>query len=126
MIECKSEKEKYRCSTEINGYTITSDATIDKGGQEKGDRPHDILVTAFASCLNMSIRMACNKIQIPIDLVTTKVGLMREDTKIVFTYQIDFNDEITEDLKNEILRMVENCTVRKTLSKPIEFHLIKV
>jgi hypothetical protein len=38
MIECKSEKEKYCCKTEIGGFTIQSDVTADKGGQENGIR----------------------------------------------------------------------------------------
>ncbi|MBK8807069.1 MAG: OsmC family protein [Bacteroidales bacterium] len=72
MIECKSDKDKYSCKTVIGGYTIQSDTTADKGGQENGIRPHDILATAYASCLNMSVRMACDKKQLSIDSVTSK------------------------------------------------------
>jgi len=124
MIECKSDNEKYCCKTEINGFIIQSDTTSDKGGQENGIRPHDILASAYASCLNMTVRMACNKKNIPIANVSTKVGLVREDSKTIFKYQIDFDGTIDEDSKNEILKMVENCPVRKTLSKPIEFQLL--
>ena len=125
MIECTSEKAKYCCKTEIGGFTIQSDATADKGGQENGIRPHDILATAYASCLNMSVRMACDKKQISIDSVTSKVGLIREDSKTIFTYQIDFSNQVSDDIKQEILKMIENCPVRKTLLKPIEFQLIQ-
>ena len=125
MIECKSEKDKYCCKTEIGGFTIQSDATVDKGGQENGIRPHDILATAYASCLNMSVRMACDKKHISIDSVTSKVGLIREDSKTIFTYQIDFSNDLPDETKHEILNIIENCPVRKTLSKPIEFQLIQ-
>lgn len=68
--------------------------------------------------------MACNKKNIPIGNVSTKVALVREDSKTIFKYQIDFDRTIDEGAKNEILKMVENCPVRKTLSKPIEFQLL--
>jgi len=69
--------------------------------------------------------MACDKKQISIDSVTSKVGLIREDSKTIFTYQIDFSNQISDDIKQEILKMIENCPVRRTLSKPIEFQLIQ-
>jgi putative redox protein len=125
MIECKSEKDNYICKTEINGFMIQSDVTADKGGLENGIRPHDILATAYASCLNISVRMACNKKQIPIDSVISKVGLIRDDSKTIFTYQIDFSNQLPDDTKQDILKMIENCPVRKTLSKQIEFQLIQ-
>jgi putative redox protein len=122
MVTCKSNKNEYGCVTEIGGFTIQSDTTADKGGNENGIRPHDILATAFASCLNLSVRIACNKKNISIENVTTRVGLVREGLKTIFTYQIEFDDQISTDMKNEIIKMVENCSVRRTLSKPIEFQ----
>jgi putative redox protein len=124
MIACKSKKDKYCCKTEIGEFTIQSDATVDKGGKENGIRPHDILATAYASCLNMSVRMACDKLGILIDSITSKVELVREDLKTVFKYEIDFSNQLPDDIKQEILKIIENCPVRKTLSKPIEFQLI--
>jgi hypothetical protein len=34
LIECKRAKEKYFCKTEIGGFTIQSDVTIDKGDRK--------------------------------------------------------------------------------------------
>ena len=124
MIACKSESQNYCCKTDINGFVIQSDATADKGGQDNGIRPHDILAAAYASCLNMTVRMACNKRNIPIAHVTTRVELVREDAKTIFQYQIDFDSTIDEDAKNEIVKMVENCPIKKNLSKPIAFQLV--
>jgi putative redox protein len=122
MIECKSEKDKYCCTANIGIFSIQSNTTSDKGGFENGIRPHDILATAFASCLNMTVRMICDRKNIPMENVTTRVELIREDSRTLFTYQIEFSDHISIESKNEILKLVENCPVRKTLSKPIEFH----
>ena len=125
MVACKSQKEKYCCKTELGKFTIQSDATPDKGGEGNGIRPHDILASAFASCLNMSVRMACDKTQVPLDTVTTKVELIREESRTIFSYQIDFGNQVPDNIRNEILKMVEDCPVRKTLSKPIQFQLIQ-
>ena len=124
MVECKSVVDKYCCSTDFGRFSIQSDTTSEKGGNENGIRPHDILATAFASCLNMSVRMACERKNISMNNITTRVDLNREDSRTIFTYQIEFSDQISIESKNEILKMVENCPVRKTLSKPIDFQLI--
>jgi putative redox protein len=100
MIECRSNEYKYSCKTDIGSFSIQSDTTSDKGGNENGIRPHDILSTAFASCLNMSVRMICDRKNIPIENVTTRVDLIREDSCTIFNYQIEFSDQISVEFQS--------------------------
>jgi len=122
MVECNSKNENYTCETQIGDYKITADTTPDKGGHSMGIRPHDILATAYASCLNINTRMACQARNIPVDLVTTKVELIRKDEETVFSYKIEFDSSILPEEREKILKIVEKCPVRKTLSKPIRFE----
>ena len=124
MVLCKGANENYRCITTINGFEIVSDVSIDKGGQGNGIRPHDILETAFASCLNMTVRMKCEKIEISSSDISVKVDLQRDEFKTVFKYQVLFGNTLLESQMDEILEALENCPVRNTLSKPIAFSLI--
>ncbi len=123
MVTSKSTNRKFGCSTNKNGFEIISDATIEKGGQDKGFRPHEILESAYASCLNMYTQMQCEKLGVSFHNISVKVNLIRLENKTIFNYTVKFADNITESQKEIILKTIEDCPVRKTLSKPIFFEL---
>lgn len=116
---------KFRCTTKVKDFDIVSDATIEKGGQGQGFRPHDILESAYASCLNIFVQMLCKKMRISSDNISVKVDLTRLESRTIFNYFIEFGDNISERQKEKILKAVEECPVRKTLSRPIAFELKK-
>ncbi len=123
MVTCKSINRKFGCSTKENGFEIISDATIEKGGLGLGFRPHEILESAYASCLNMFTQMQCEKIGISFHNISVKVNLTRLDNKTIFNYSVKFSENITEGQKKIIIKSIEESPVRKTLSKPIFFEL---
>jgi putative redox protein len=123
MVTCNSLGSNFKCITKVKDFDIVSDATIEKGGQGQGFRPHDILECAYASCLNIFVQMLCEKMRISLESISVKVNLTRLDTKTIFNYSIDFADNVSESQKEKILKAVEECPVRKTLSKQIAFEL---
>ncbi len=123
MVICNNENRKFGCSTKENGFEIISDATIEKGGQGLGFRPHEILECAYASCLNMFTQMQCEKIGVSFKDILVKVDLSRLENKTIFNYSINFTGNITDSQKEIILKAIEESPVRKTLSKPVLFEL---
>ena len=125
MVESKSTNQNYTCVTSISGFSIISDTGIDKGGNGQGIRPHDLLVMAFASCLNITARMICDKLNIPYKSITTKVDLVRENTKTTFNYKFEFDKSVSKFQIDSIMKLLNSCPVQKTLSVPIEFNELK-
>ncbi|MGG4108088.1 OsmC family protein [Paenibacillus lautus] len=122
MIISTSGSEAY--ITELfNGTTkIYSDVADDKGGSGKYLRPHDLIESAYASCLNITTRMILDSMNLAYDGVTVKVELDRSnEVKTIFKYQIDISGSIDKKNKEVVLRKVMNCPVKKTLSKQLEF-----
>lgn len=122
MVISTSRNETY--ITEIfNGSSkIYSDVTEEKGGSGEYFRPHDLLESAYASCLNITTRMILDSMKLPYDEVTVKVELDRSnEVKTIFKYHIDISGSIDKETKEVVLRKVMNCPVKKTLSKQLEF-----
>ncbi len=67
--------------------------------------------------------MLCEKMRISSDNISVIVDLNRLESKTIFNYSIKFGDNFSEEQKEKILKAVEECPVRKTLSKSIEFEL---
>ena len=126
MIISESKKENY--CTEISNEIsfIFSDATEEKGGKGQYLRPHDLLCAAFASCLNITTRMILDRKKIKYEKVIVKVDLDRsEERKTKFIYDVNIIGDIPIETKQNIINMAENCPIRKTLSKEIEFEIMQ-
>lgn len=126
MVVAESKKENY-CS-EISNYNtiIFSDVTKEQGGNEQYFGPFDLLSSGLASCLNITTRVILQHKNIKYEKVIVKVDLDSSDeNKTKFLYEINIIGEISEEVKQHIMRILENSPVRKTLSKEIKFEIMK-
>jgi len=84
-----------------------------------------LLEAAFATCLNMSVRMRADKLGITVADVIVDVEIDKEHpTEAVFKHKLDIiGDLSTEDrlILNDTTKM---CAIHKTLSKNISFNEI--
>lgn len=126
MIISESKMENYCTEISNENTFIFSDVTEEKGGKGQCFRPHDLLCAGLASCLNITTRMILDRKNITYEKVIVKVDLDRSnENKTKFLYNIDIMGNISNEEKEIIIKMVRNCPVRKTLSKEIEFELMK-
>ena len=122
MIQTESTGIPYRIWF-TNGYHEgLADTTSDKGGQNAGFRPHDLLEAALASCITITAQMFAQSHGIALRQVCVTVRLNRDDPdKTVFDVKTQFEGDLSD---NEIARLqsaVRACPVRKTLATAIEF-----
>jgi putative redox protein len=73
---------------------VDSDAPEFKGGQYNGFRPHELLESALASCINISIRMIAKKENIRLEKVETQVEIQKTNDKSIFNYSINQSDNL--------------------------------
>lgn len=126
MIISESKQENYWTEISNGNSVIFSDVTEEKGGKGQCLSPHDLLCAGFASCINITTRMLLERKSIKYEKVIVKVELDRSDeNKTKFLYDIDILSDISNDTKQLIINMVRNCPVKKTLSKEIEFEIMK-
>lgn len=97
MVTCKSENQNYKCVLNNNKMKIYSDAPPEKGGKYEGFRPHELLESAFASCLNITIRMIADKKNIKLTEIISKVSVNNTNSdKTKFIYSIDIKGNLNK------------------------------
>ncbi len=122
MITAESDTRAYLTRFSNGTYDGFADTIHEKGGGERGFRPHDLLEAALASCINMTVRMYADKHRIRLEGVTTKVSLNRDtEGEARFEYHLEFLGELEPDQKERLFKVAEQCPVRKTLSRTIAF-----
>ena len=122
MINAESCQENYLTKLSNGPVSISSNSTRDQEGNAYF-LPHDLLCAAFASCLNMTVRMVLDRKGLKYDKVVTNVDVNREkEDSSVFMYHIEIIGDIDESTKEAVITKSMNCPVRKTLSKNISFQ----
>jgi putative redox protein len=125
MILTENEQIKYKTKFSNSITSAYSDTTIDKGGNNSGFRPHELLEAALASCLNIQIRMYAEHNGIDLTKINVTVALDRNKPEdAIFDYKIDLEGNFSEIEKIKMLRAAETCPVKKTLSRNISFRKI--
>lgn len=126
MVISKNRSENY--CTEITNQTamICSDVKADAGGSGRYFRPDELLCSALASCLNMTVRMGLDYRKIKYDEIVVKVDLDKsEESKTKFLIDVDVTGDISEETRQLVKRLAGACPIRKALSKQIEFEAMK-
>ena len=122
MVTAKSEKGGYLTRLSDGQHTWFADVPRDRGGGDEGPTPTDILLSAYAACINITTRMLLDEGGYAYDGVETKVDLERTgDGKAVFYAHTDIAGDVPEADKAAILERVKRCPVCKLLRAEKEF-----
>jgi putative redox protein len=126
MIQAESTPTPFLTRLTNGSFTLQADTTADKGGSGQGFRPHELLEAALASCMNMTVRMAAKKYNIPFSSATVTVNLNRSQPDApVFEWHVHFAEELTAEQRERLLSAVSRCPVHKTLSKSLQFKMVE-
>lgn len=118
MVVSKSREGNYL--TGISNGSCKINADVKDAGTESM-RPHELLESGLAACMNITTRMVLDRMNLDYDGVEVKVSLERPDREnTVITYDIDIKGNIDDNTKEMIKSKVFNCPVRKTLTSHIE------
>jgi len=122
MITTESGENNYFTQISNGIASINADTAKDKNGSGDYFRPHDLIGAGFASCLNITVRMVLERMNLTYEKVITKVDLDREDDATTFLYQVEIVGDMDEATKARVIAKALDCPVRKTLSNKIDFQ----
>ena len=106
-----------RMATLSNGScTYYADVAVESGGSGLYPRPGEYLMSAFAACMNMTARGLLNERNVSYEEVVTRVELDRSDLdRLTFFYKTEIIGDMSEEVRQQVLREIENCDVCRML-----------
>jgi putative redox protein len=122
MIQAKAANNHFLTELSNGRQLLHSDVTVDKGGEDAGFGPHELLEAALASCIQITLKMGALKYGFDLGQTTCQVSLDRSvPERTVFVYKLNFDSKLTEEQQAHVRRFASRCPVRKTLSAEIGF-----
>lgn len=117
--------EKYYTEVTAGENKIITDEPLEKGGQNKGFNPLEILATSLASCTAATLRMYIDRKGWEVPKINVKVELENnpQSNNAVFTRKISYDSAVlNEDQLKRLLAVAEACPVHKILHGNIEVN----
>lgn len=124
MITAISRETNYKTDITGESASITMDLAVASGGSGEGLVPFELLLSGFASCLNITIRMLLDKKKVPYRQVKVIAEEDREKKPgtMTISWQAAIDADIPEEDKEKyIARAFEKCPVHNALAGNIEF-----
>lgn len=116
-------KEKYYTEVVAGDNTLITDEPMDKGGQNKGFNPFEILATSLASCTAATLKMYIDRKEWDVEKINVEVELENFPLtkRAVFKRDISFEGtNLDEEQMKRLHTIADACPVHKILTNDIE------
>lgn len=116
----------YRTRLTARGIEAIADEPVDHGGADEGLGPHELLLSALASCTAITLRMYADRKGWETGGITVKASMERiqEGRTVESLMQLDlsFGNDLPADQKERLLQIAGACPVHRTLQSPINIQ----
>ena len=108
--------------TTPTGNIVIADEPTEKGGQNKGFAPKELLAASLAACTCATLRMYANHKVWDLQKVNVEITLMEEDGKTRFNRVLRLEGNLGEEQRARLLSVANACPVHKILTHTIEIN----
>ncbi|MES2003803.1 MAG: OsmC family protein [Bacteroidota bacterium] len=120
-------KELYRIEIQSpTGNIVMADEPVEKGGQDKGFSPKELLASSLAACTCATVRMYADRKEWNLTKINVSVDLVEEEDKTTFNRKLQLEGELTEEQRSRLLGVANACPIHKILTHTITVETILV
>lgn len=101
---------------EIGTHKLRADETADKGGDDNGPEPHELLLAALGSCTAMTLKLYAERKGWPLRDVHVKLTAGPADGSFAIRRQLTFTGELDAEQRQRLVEIAGKCPVHKTLT----------
>lgn len=113
--------QHYETVLSNNRTDLIADEPLDSGGTDLGFSPSELLCSALATCTCVTLRMYADRKKWPLEGIRTTVNFERDAAKnqSQIRREVELMGPLTEEQRQRLLAIAEQCFIHKTLSNPI-------
>ena len=116
MITARGGSDKRMAELTNGTHTYYADVPASMGGDDAFPRPGEFMMSAFAACMNMTVRKTLTQMGADFEEVITRVELDRDNKDdIIFYYETEISGNVSEEIRQEVLALADNCDVCRML-----------
>ena len=107
---------------EVAGHRIHSDEEVEKGGEDTGATPHELLLAALGSCTAMTLKVYSERKGWALRDLRVTLNAANADGGYVISRQLAIDGDLDAEQRQRLLEIADRCPVHKTLSGSIRIN----
>jgi putative redox protein len=105
----------------VAGHHFRADEEGEKGGEDTGPAPHELLLAALGSCTAMTLKVYAERKAWPLKNVHVTLNGDHVDGVFVITRQLVLDGDLDAEQRQRLTEIADKCPVHKTLLGDINF-----
>ncbi|TCD02854.1 OsmC family protein [Pedobacter psychroterrae] len=101
------------------GNIIIADEPVDKGGQDKGFSPKELLVSALGACTCATLRMYADRKGWELEKAEAEIELSEENGQTKFIRKLLLSGKLDDEQRTRLLAVANACPIHKILTHSI-------
>jgi uncharacterized OsmC-like protein/alpha-beta hydrolase superfamily lysophospholipase len=119
-------KGKFQLQLQTGKHQLVADEPVSFGGLDSGPSPFQLLGSALASCMTMTVRLYADQKGWPLKRIRTNVGHTREPDQAPrdrFDVRITFEGDLDADQRKRMVEIAGKCPVHRALTEGARFTI---
>src|SRR6186713_3223273 len=104
-VEVRWAKGKLAQDIEVGGHRIRSDEETEKGGEDTGSTPHELLLAALGSCTAMTLKVYAVRKGWPLEDVKVTLNGGNREGVYVITRQVAIAGQLDAEQRQRLLEI---------------------
>jgi putative redox protein len=119
----RRENGRFKHDVEIRHHELTSDEPKDKGGDDSGPSPQELLAASLASCTAITMEMYADRKGWDIGDLSVDVNYepAQRGSPTKFELVVTLPKELPEDQRERLMQIAAKCPVHRTLEGEVMF-----
>jgi uncharacterized OsmC-like protein len=115
-VRVKSTATKFGQDITVGVHQLRADEEVEKGGDDAGPGPHELLLAALGACTSMTLRGYAERKGWALRDVRVTLNGGPADGKYVITRQIVMDGDLDAEQRQRLIEIADKCPVHRTLT----------
>lgn len=114
-VSVKWAKGKLAQDVEVAGHRVRADEEVEKGGEDTGPAPHELLLAALGACTAITLKIYAQRKGWPLQDAHVALTGANQAGVFVINRDVRLDGELDAEQRQRLMEIADKCPVHKTL-----------
>jgi putative redox protein len=121
-VDAQIGRQAYVVSMKAGTNVLIADEPVDKGGQNKGFNPSELLLASLGACTSATLRMYADRKGMSLEEINVHLEMDRneENNITLISRNIVVTGNLSSEDKQKLLAIANKCPIHKILTSTIK------
>src|SRR5262245_57139468 len=100
---------------EVAGHRLRAGEEVEKGGENTGAAPHELLLAALGPCPPMTLKVYAERKGWPLKDVHVKLNGATGESGLAITREVTIDGELSAEQRQRLMEIADKCPVHRSL-----------